>query len=152
MVNGGNESFGELASRLREAVVLKDTGYFLTESLLFICIPGWQGWKKFEPASEETVDHFARWEIFFPPGIESWWIFLRITWPSMTDILLGFVYPADDRILEQIVLHRCLALIDLPLMGGQPNPLSKGIMVDDIPADTLRVIGIGPGYASNSYH
>ena len=58
----------------------------------------------------------------------------------------------DRKVLEQIILHRCLALIDLPLMGGQPNLLSRGIMVHDIPADTLRVIGIGPGYASNSYH
>jgi hypothetical protein len=143
MVNGGNESFGELASRLREAVVLKNTGYFLTESLLFISIPDWQGWKKFESASEETVDHVARWEVFFPPGNESWWVFLRITWPSITDILLGFVYPDDDRILEQIVLHRRLALIDLPLMGGQPHPLSKGVMVDDIPIDLLEGIAIG---------
>jgi len=152
MVENSNDSLGELASRLKDAMFLKDAGYYFIEDSLFIPVPQWEGWKQIESANEGTMDHFARWEIFFPPGEERWWVFLRITWPSITQILLGFVYPDDDKILEEIALHRRLALLDLPLMGGQPHPSSKGVMVHDIPTDVLRVIGIGPGCATNSDH
>ncbi len=142
MVKSGNESSGELASRLPEAMVLKDTGYYLAESLLFIPLPQWEGWKKIEAAGKGTVDHFARWEIFFPTE-EYWWVFLRITWASTAQIVLGFLYPAEHGLLEKIVLHRRLALVDLPLLEGQLNPLSRGVLIHDIPTDLLRIIGIG---------
>jgi len=148
----GNEPTAEVASRIREAVVLKDTGCFLTEHLIFIPVPDWEGWKKFESGGEETVDHVARWEVFFSSDEKHWWVFLKITWPAITEILLGFVHPDDDKLLERIAWHRRLALVDLPLWGGQPHPLSKGIMVHDIPLDLLRVIGIVPGNTSNSSH
>ena len=145
MVNGSNESLGELASRLREAIVLKDTGYYLVETLLFIPLPQWEGWKRTESADEETVDHFARWEVFFPPGEERWWVFLRVTWPSIAQIVLGFLYPNEQSLLEKILLSRCLALVDLPLIDGQLNPLSRGIIIHDIPTELLSAIGIEPG-------
>jgi hypothetical protein len=145
MVNGSNESLGELASRLREAIVLKETGYYLAENLLFIPVPQWEGWKQIESANEGTVDHFARWEVFFPPGEKRWWVFLRITWPSIAQIVLGFLYPNEQSLLEKIFLHRHLALVDLPLLAGQLNPLSRGIIIHDIPTDLLRAIGIEPG-------
>jgi len=144
MANGSNESLGELASRLREAIVLRDAGYYLTENLLFIAVPQWEGWTRIESADEETVDHFARWEVFFAAE-EYWWVFLRITWPSIAQMVLGFLYPSDHALLEKILLHRRLALIDLPLLEGQLNPLSCGMIIQDIPRDPLGAIGIEPG-------
>jgi len=145
MLKEDNESLSELASRLREAKVLKDTGYYLTENLLFIPVPQWEGWKRIESADEGTVDHFARWEVFFPPGEDYWWVFLRMTWPSIAQIVLGFLYPTEHGLLEKVLLHRRLALVDLPLLEGQLNPLSRGIIIHDIPVDLLRVIGIENG-------
>ena len=144
MLKEGNESLGDLASRLQEALVLKDTGYYLAENLLFIPVPQWEGWKQIESADEGTIDHFARWEVFFSSE-ENWWVFLRITWPSMPQIVLGFLYQPEHGILQKILLHRRLALVDLPLVEGQLNPLSRGIIIDDIPGDLLRVIGIENG-------
>jgi len=132
-----------LASRLQEAVVLKNTGFFLAEGLPFISVPEWEGWKYINHEKHESVDHFARWEVFFYPRGERFWIFLRITWPSVTQILLGFVYPDDRKILEEIVLHRRLALLDHPLLEDRPHPLSSGILIDDIPVDVPMIFGIG---------
>lgn len=62
-----NEPQGELDSRLREAVILKKAGFFLTEGMLFIPVPEWEGWKHIRPVMRESIDHFARWkiELFF---------------------------------------------------------------------------------------
>ena len=139
-----------LASRLQEAVVLKNTGFFLTEGLLFISVPEWEGWKYINHEKCEFVDHFARWESFFHPREGRFWIFLRITWPSVPQIILGFVYPDDLRLLEEIARHRRLGLLDLPVLEGQPHPLSKGIIVHDIPTDLLRAFGIGQVHGKNS--
>jgi hypothetical protein len=132
----------KLVSRLRDAVVPKNTGFFLIEGLLFICVPEWEGWKYINHEKYESVDHFARWEVFFYPRDERFWIFLRITWPSVTQILLGFIYPDDRKLLEEIVLHRRLALLDRPLTEGLPHPLSSGIIIHDIPVDVLMALGI----------
>jgi hypothetical protein len=80
------------------------------------------------------------------------WIFLRITWPSVTQILLGFVYPDDRKLLEEIVLHRRLALLDQPLSEGQLNPLSSGIIIHDIPTDVLEAFGTGLNHGKNTIH
>jgi len=74
---------------------------------------------------------------------------LRITWPSISEIVLGFIYPDDCRILEEIALHRCLALTDQPLIEGQPHPFSKGVVVNDIPVDLLKVFGIDFDHGQN---
>lgn len=145
-----NKSTEELAFRLQEAVVLKNTGVFLIEGLLFISVPEWEGWKYISHEKYESVDHVARWEVFFYPKGERYWIFLRITWPSLTQILLGFIYPDDRKILEVIVSHRRLALLDRPLFEGRPHPLSSGILVDDIPTDIPKVFGIGFRYGENA--
>lgn len=141
----------ELASRLQSALILKKTGVFLAKGLLFISVPKWAGWKHMESEMEKTVDHFARWEFFFLPD-EGLWVFLRITWVSIPQILLAFFYPDDYELLEEIALHRRLALLDLPLLEGQPDPLSKGVLVHNIPVDLLRVLDIGSGYSKNVVH
>lgn len=115
-----DKSGNGLASRLQGAVVPKNTGFFLTEDLLFISAPEWEGWKYINHEKYESVDHFARWEVFFYPRGERFWIFLRITWPSVTQNLLGFIYPDDRKLLEEIVLHRRLALLDRQLIKGLP--------------------------------
>jgi len=152
-VNGSlDESVDGLASRLEDAVVPKNTGFYLTGELLYIPVPGWEGWKYISHEKDESVDHFARWEVFFYPRGERLWIFLRITWPSLTQILLGFIYPDDRKLLEEIVSHRRLALLDHPLLNGQLNPLSRGIIVDDIPTDVLEVFNIGVNHGKNTIH
>ena len=143
---------GGLASRLQEAVILKNTGFFLAEGLPFVSVPEWDGWKYISHEKYESVDHFARWEVFFYPRGERFWIFLWITWPSLTQILLGFIYPDDRRLLEEIILRRRLALLDQPLLNGHLNPLSSGIIVDDIPTDVLEVFGIGVDHGKNTIH
>lgn len=95
------------------------------------------------------MDHLARWEFYLYPKEERGWVFLRITWPSVSEIVLGFIYPEDRRILEKIALHRQLALTDQPLIEGQPYPFSKGVVVNDIPVDLLKVFGIGVDYGQN---
>jgi hypothetical protein len=147
-----DKSDGGLASRLQEAVALKNTGFFLTEGLLFISVPEWEGWQYISHEKYESLDHFARWEVFFYPRSERFWIFLRITWPSFTQIVLSFVYPDDRKLLEEIFLHRRLALLDQPLLNGQLNPLSSGIIVDDIPTDVLKVFSIGFDHGKNTIH
>lgn len=139
----GNELLEEFAALFNEAILVANAGYCFTENLLFIPAPQWKGWKNI--FDEGIVGHFARWEIFFPRGEEFWWVFLRITWPSVTQIVLGFTYPAENMLLEKILSQRRLVLIDLPLHGGQLNPLSRGIIVDDIPEDLPRMIGIEDG-------
>jgi len=139
-----------LASRLQEAVALKNTGFFLTAGLLFISVPEWEGWKYLRSETSESLDHLARWEVFFYPRGERFWIFLRITWPSLTQILLSFFYPDDRKLLEEIVLHRRLALLNHPLLEGRPHPLSSGILVDDIPTDLPMIFGIGHGYGRST--
>jgi hypothetical protein len=124
-------------------VALKNAGFFLTLGLLFIAVPEWEGWKYITHEKYESVDHFARWEVFFYPRGERFRIFLRITWPSVTQILLSFIYPDDRKLLEEIILHRRLALLDHPLTDGLPHPLSSGILIDDIPVDLPKVFGIG---------
>ncbi len=150
MLKECNESQKELDSRLREAVVLKEVGFFLAEDLLLVPVPEWEGWEQIGPHICESIDHFARWEFFFYPRDESFWIFLRITWPSVTQILLGFVYPEDRKLLEEIAFYRRLALVDLPLLEGRPHLLSKGIIVNNIPTDLLGVLGIGSVNGKNS--
>jgi len=150
MLNEVRKPDSDLTSRLHEAVVLKNTGFFIVGGLLFIPVPEWEGWKYINHEKYESVDHFARWEFFFYPKSEPLWIFLRITWPSVTQILLGFVYPDDRKLLEEIVLHRRLALLDRPLIEGRPHPLPSGILVDDIPTDLPEVFGIGFGYGRNT--
>jgi len=142
-----------LASRLQEAVALKNIGYFLAEGLLFIPVPEWEGWKYLRSETSESLDHFARWEVFFYPRDERFWIFLRITWPSITQILLGFIYPDDRKLLEEVALQKDLALLDQPLLNnGEPNPLSNGVIVHDIPIDVLEVFGIGFDHGKNTLH
>jgi hypothetical protein len=150
MLNEVRKPDSHLASRLHEAVVLKNAGFFIVEGLLFIPVPEWEGWKYINHEKYESVNHFARWEFFFYPKSEPLWIFLRITWPSVTQILLGFVYPDDRKLLQEIVLHRRLALLDHPLIEGRPHPLSSGILVDDIPTDLPEVFGIGFRYGRNA--
>ena len=152
MLNETRKSDDDLPSHLQEAAVLKNVGYFLAEGLLFISVPGWQGWKYLRSETSESLDHFARWEVFLYPRSERFWNFLRITWPSLTQILLGFIYPDDRKLLEEIVLHRRLALLDRPLLNDQLNPLSTGIIVDDIPTDVLEVFGIGFNHGKNTLH
>jgi hypothetical protein len=110
--------------------------------MLFIPVPEWEGWKHIKPVMHESIDHFARWEFFFRLMDERLWIFLRITWPSLTQILLGFVYPDDRKLLEEIAFYHRLALGDLPLLEGKPHPLSKGIIVHNIPVDLLKAFWV----------
>ena len=138
------------ASRLQDAMVPKNTGFFLVEGLLFISVPEWEGWKYINHEKYESVDHFARWEVFFFPRGERFWIFLRISWPSLTQILLSFIYPEDRKLLEEIVSHRRLALLDHPLIESGPHPLSNGILVEDIPTDLPEVFGIGLRHGRNT--
>ena len=127
---------------MRKAVFLKDSGFFSTEDLLFIPVPDWEGWELIQPEKMESMDHCARWEFYVYPKNERGWIFLRITWPSVTEIVLGFIYPEDRRILEKIALHRRLALIDCPLVEGWEHAFSRGVVVNNIPVDLLKVFGI----------
>ncbi len=147
MLRQVNESWDKLddafASRLQDAVVPKNTGFYLTGELLYIPVPGWEGWKYISHEKYQSVDHVARWEVFFYPKGERFWIFLRITWPSLTQMLPSFIYPDDRKLLEEIVLHRRLALLDHPLTDDLPHPLSSGILIDDIPIDLPKVFGIG---------
>ncbi|MGQ9509463.1 MAG: hypothetical protein ACUVTN_08715 [Thermodesulfobacteriota bacterium] len=139
-----------LASRLRDAVFPKNTEFFIVEGLLFISIPEWEGWKYINHEKNESIDHFARWEVCFYQRSERFLIFLRITWPSVTQILLGFVYPDDRKLLEEIVSHRRLALLDHPLIESGPHPLSNGILVEDIPTDLPEFFGIGLRHGRNT--
>jgi hypothetical protein len=132
-----------------KAVLLKNSDFLLTEDLLFIPVPNWEGWELILPRKMESMDHLARWEFYLYPKEERGWVFLRITWPSVSEIVLGFIYPEDRRILEKIALHRQLALTDQPLIEGQPYPFSKGVVVNDIPVDLLKVFGIGVDYGQN---
>jgi len=147
-----SESHGGLTSRLQEAAVLKNIDYFLAEGLLFIPVPEWEGWKYLRSETSESLDHFARWEVFFYSRDERFWIFLRITWSPVTQILLGFIYPDDRKLLEEIALHKDLALLDQPLLNGEPHPLSNGVIVHDIPTDVLEVFGIGFNDGKNTLH
>lgn len=121
---------------MRKSAVIK------REDLLFIPVPEWEGWELIQPGKKEFIDHLVRWEFYFYPKGERGWVFLRITWPSISEIVLGFIYPDDLRILEEIAMHRRLALTDQPLIEGQPHPFSKGVVVNDIPVDLLKVFGI----------
>lgn len=147
-----NKSDTELASRLHEAVALKNAGFFLTQGLLFIAVPEWKGWQYINHEKYGSMDHFARWECFFHPRDERLWVFLRITWPSLTQILLSFTYPDDRKLLEEIVSRRRLVLLDPPLLNGRLNPLSSGVIVDDIPVDVLEVFSIGFDHGKNTIH
>lgn len=100
----------------------KEGAVIKREDLLFIPVPGWEGWELILPEKGESMDHLARWEFYFYPKEERGWVFLRITWPSISEIVLGFIYPDDRRILEEIAVHRRLALTDQPLIEGQPHP------------------------------
>jgi|GEM_PF-6569753 len=88
------------------------------------------------------MDHLARWEFYLHPREQRGWIFLWITWPSVSQIVLGFVYPDDRKILEMIASHRRLALIDHSLIGNLQHPLARVIIINDIPVDLLNVFGI----------
>jgi hypothetical protein len=126
----------------QEPVLIKHSGFFLAEGLLFIPVPEWEGWKCIDFEKGKTIAHFVRWEFYFHPRNGDGWIFLRITWPSVSQIVLGFVYPDDRKILEMIALHRRLALTDQALIEGRLYPFSNGIVVNDIPVDLLKVFGI----------
>ena len=147
MLKEVHESSDELHTRLafllEETVHLKHSGFFLTEGLLFIPVPEWEGWKCIDFQKGEPIDHFVRWEFYFHPRNGQGWIFLRIVWPSVSQMVLGFVYPDERKILETIASYRRLALIDHALMGNLPHPLTKGIIIDDIPVDLLKVFEIG---------
>lgn len=152
MLNETRKSDEDLLSRVQEAAVLRNIGYFLGEGLLFIAVPEWEGWKYLRSETSESTDHFARWEVFFYPRSERFLIFLRVTWPSFTQILLSFLYPDDRKLLEEIILHRRLVLLDQPLLNSQPNPLSSGVIVDDIPTDIPEVFGIGFDHGKKTIH
>lgn len=122
--------------------MLRNTGFLLTEDLLFIPVPGWEGWGLIQPEKRESMDHLARWEFYLHPREQRGWIFLWITWPSVSQIVLGFVYPDDRKILEMIASHRRLALIDHSLIGNLQHPLARVIIINDIPVDLLNVFGI----------
>jgi hypothetical protein len=145
----GKSSSETLSSCMEEALFLKETGYFVNENMVFIPVPEWPGWKIFEEIAEETIDHIARWEIYFPWGNEHWFVFLRITWPSLPQILLGFISPDEDKILEMILYYHRLVLLDSPLVAGNPSPLCKGIIINDIPTGTLKMAGLGLNCLSN---
>jgi hypothetical protein len=133
----------------QEPVFIKHSGFFLTEGLLFIPIPEWEGWKRIDFEKGESIDHFSRWEFYFHSKNGQAWVFLRITWPSISQIVLGFIYPDDRVILEMIASYRRLALMDHSLIGNLPNPLARGIIIDDIPVDLLKVFDIGFPYEKN---
>jgi len=133
----------------QEPMFIKHSGFFLTEDLLFIPVPEWEGWKCIDFEKGEPIDHFIRWEFYFHPRNGHGWIFLRVTWPSVSQIVLGFVYPDDRKILEMIASNRRLALMDHSLIGNLPHPLARGIIIDDIPVDLLRVFEIGFSYENN---
>ena len=137
-----NESGKWGISLIRKTVFLKDSNFFSPEDLLFIPVPGWEGWKCIDFEKGEPVDHFVRWEFYFHPRNGDVWIFIRIAWPSVSKIVLGFVYPDDRKILEVIALYRCLALVDHSLIGNLPHPLARGIIINDIPVDFPKIFGI----------
>jgi len=99
-----------------EPVFIEHSGFFLAEGLLFIPVPEWEGWKCIDLKKGEPIDHFARWKFYFPPRNKHAWFFLPITWPSVSHVVLGFVYPDDRRILEMIASRRRLALVDHSLI------------------------------------
>jgi len=125
-----------------KAALFKDSDFLPTGDLLLIPVPEWEGWRLIQPEKRESMDHRTRWEFYFYPKEERGWIFLRITWSLVPEIVLGFIYPEDRRILEEIALKRRLALIDRPLVEGWPHAFSKGVVVNDIPIDLLKVFGI----------
>ena len=88
-----NDSMGIYNIPASTGCGFKERSFLLTKGLLFIPVPEWEGWKYFRSETSESLDHFARWEVFFYPRGEGFWIFLRITWPSVSQILLGFMYP-----------------------------------------------------------
>jgi hypothetical protein len=133
----------------QEPVLIKHSGFFLAEGLLFIPVPEWEGWKCIDLKRGQPIDHFARWEFYFHPKNGHAWVFLRITWPSVSHIVLGFVYPDDRRILEMIASCRRLALMDHALIRNLPNPLARGIIIDDIPVDLLKVFEMGFRYEND---
>jgi hypothetical protein len=126
----------------REPVFIKHSGFFLAQGLLFIPVPEWKGWKYIDFEKGEPMDHFARWEFYFHPRNGQDRVFSRITWPSVSQIVLGFGYPDDRKILEMIASHRRLALIDHSLIGNLQHPLARIIIINDIPVDLLKVFGI----------
>jgi hypothetical protein len=128
---------------MRKSAVIK------REDLLFIPVPGWEGWESILPKKRESMDHLARWEFYFYPKEERGWVFLRITWPSVSQIVLGFVYPDDRKILETIASHRRLALIDHSLIGNLHHPLARVIIINDISVELLKVFDIGFCYEKN---
>ena len=119
------------------------------EDLLFIPVPGWEGWELIQPEKRESMDHLARWEFYFHTKEQRGWIFLRITWPSVSQIVLGFVYPDDRKILETIASHRRLALMDHSLIGNLPHSSARVIIINDIPVDLLKVFDIGFCFEKN---
>jgi len=141
-----------LDDRLREAFLIRYSGFFLYDGVIFIPVPEWEGWRHVDLELREPSHHLARWEMFPHPGSECFWLFLRITWPSVPRILLGFLHPDDLRPLEAIASYRRLALMDRPLHDGAPHPFSSGIMVHDIPADVPGAFGIGPGDGATTIH
>ncbi len=76
MLRQANESpskcYESLVSRLRDAVAAKNAGFFLAEDLLFISVPEWEGWKYINHEKYESVDHFARWEVFHHLAAGNW--------------------------------------------------------------------------------
>jgi hypothetical protein len=123
--------------------LFRNTGFLLKDDLLFIPVPGWEGWELIQPEKRESMDHMARWEFYFHPKEQRGWIFLRITWPSVSQIVLGFVYPDDRKLLEMIASHRRLALIDHSLIGNLHHPLARVFIINDIPVELLKVFDIG---------
>lgn len=56
MLNEVRKLNSDLASRLHEAVVLKNAGFFIVEGLLFIPVPEWEGWKYINHEKYESVE------------------------------------------------------------------------------------------------
>jgi hypothetical protein len=133
----------------QEPVFIKHSGFFLAGGLLFIPVPEWEGWKCIDLRKGQPIDHFARWEFYFHPRNGHAWVFLRITWPSISQIVLGFIYADDRTLLEMIASYRRLALMDHSLIGNLPHPLARGIIIDDIPVELLKVFEIGFCYGNN---
>lgn len=132
-----------LNSRVRSAVRVAEAGFSCASGLLCVAVPDWQGWKELDFTREQTFGHLARWEIYFTSGTEEFTAILRVTWPSLTEILLKFIYPDDRGLVSVIARQGCIALLDRQLRNGQPDPRSRGMMLEQIPSDLPDLFGLG---------
>lgn len=129
-------------SCIRDAVRVAETGYCYTRGLLCVSVPDWQGWNQIDFTREQTFGHLARWEIYFVSGTKELTTILRLTWPSLTGLLLKFIYPDDRGIVSMITRGGRIALLDRPLRNGEPDPFSRGMMLEQIPSDPPEWLGL----------